>query len=390
MTADGSAHLTADQIRQFGVTFGLVAVRPLTVETRATGAVTFDETRIAKVTPKFGGYVERLYVEITGQAIGRGQPLAEIYSPELLSAQQDLLLARSLDRTIRESAVPGVPATTTSLLTSARRRLQLWDISEAQIQRVLRTGQVQRTLTLHSPAAGIVVEKNVVQGQAIMPGMDLYTVADVSEVWIEVQLREADAPAVRRGSDADIVLSGLPGRSFKGRVAYVYPTLDSVARTIRARVVVSNTDGVLKPGMYATVRIATPTRPALTVPSSAILRTGERDVVFVDMGSGRLMPQSVRLGLIAGDYTEILSGVETGQRVVTSAQFLLDSEANLGEIMRAMIGMTSSGATQDMGSMPGMSKESESMSGMKDKGADVRGMKPVPGMETNGKTPARR
>ncbi|MEO5579845.1 MAG: efflux RND transporter periplasmic adaptor subunit, partial [Gemmatimonadaceae bacterium] len=166
--------------------------------------------------------------------------------------------------------------------------------------------------------------------------------------------------------------------------------LDSVARTIRARVVVSNTDGVLKPGMYATVRIATPTRPALTVPNSAILRTGERDVVFVDMGSGRLMPQSVRLGLIAGDYTEILSGVETGQRVVTSAQFLLDSEANLGEIMKSMIGMTSSGATQDMGSMPGMSKESESISGMNDKGADVRGMKPVPRLETNGKTPARR
>lgn len=338
MSSDGSAQLTADQIRQFGVTFGTAAVRPLAMETRTTGVVTFDETRIAKVTPKFGGFVERLHVEITGQPIGRGQPLADIYSPELVSAQQDLLLARNLDRTIGQSAVPGVPATSTGLVMAAKRRLQLWDISEAQIQRVLRTGRVQRTLTLYSPASGIVVEKNVVQGQAIAAGMELYTIADLSEVWVDIQLRGADAAIVRIGSGADIVLSGLPGRSFKGRVAYVYPTLDSAARAIRARVVVSNTDGVLKPGMYATVRVTTPTRPALTVPNSAILRTGERDIVFVDLGNGKLMPRNVQLGMTAGDYTEILSGLEAGQRVVTSAQFLLDSEANLGEIMKSMIG----------------------------------------------------
>jgi len=388
MSSDGSAQLTADQIRQFGVTFDTARVRPLTMETRTTGVVTFDETRMSKVTARFGGYIERLHVEITGQTIGRGQPIADIYSPELVSAQQDLLLARNLDRTIGQSAVPGVPASSPGLVAAAKRRLQLWDISEAQIQRVLRTGRVQRTLTIYSPASGIVVEKNVVQGQAITPGMDLYTIADLSEVWVDVQLREADAATVRVGSGADIVLSSLPGRGFKGRVAYVYPTLDSVARSLRARVVVSNSDGVLKPGMYATVRISTAARSALSVPNSAILRTGERNIVFVDMGNGRLMPHSVALGLTAGDYTEILNGLEAGQRVVTSAQFLLDSEANLGEIMKSMIGMGSGGRTEGMSGM--QPKQGESISDMNDKGADMRGMKDMPGMTMPDKTPARR
>ncbi|MEJ7760667.1 MAG: efflux RND transporter periplasmic adaptor subunit [Gemmatimonadaceae bacterium] len=390
MSSDGSAHLTADQIRQFGVTFGTAEVRPLTMEIRTTGVVTFDETRIAKVTPKFGGFVERLHVETTGQLIGRGQPLAEIYSPELVSAQQDLLVAINLDRTIGQSVVPGVPASSMNLLAAAKRRLQLWDISDAQIQRVMRTGRVQRTLTLYSPAKGIVVEKKVVQGQAITPGMDLYTIADLSEVWVDLQLRGGDAATVRTGSGADIVLSGIPGRSYKGRVAYVYPTLDSASRAIRARVVVSNSDGIIKPGMYATARITTPTRSVLTVPGSAVLRTGERDVVFVDMGGGRLMPHVVRVGQTAGEYIEILGGVDAGQRVVTSAQFLLDSEANLGEIMKSMIGMGSSGGTRGMENMPGMSKQTEPMSDMNDKGADVRGMKDMPGMKMPGSAPTQR
>lgn len=356
MSSDGSVQLTAKQIREFGVAFDTAKVRPLTAETRATGFVTFDETRLAQVTPKFGGYVERLYVETTGQPVRRGQPLAAIYSPELVAAQQDLLVARGLDRTIGQSAVPGVPASSTNLLAAAKRRLQLWDISGAQIQHVLSTGQVQRTLTLYSPASGVVTTKNVVQGQAIQPGQELYEIADLSTVWVDVQLREVDAAAVRTGSAADIMVDGLPGRTLRGRVAYVYPTLDSAARAIRARVVVPNPTGVLKPGMYATIRLSTPTRSALTVPSSAVLRTGERNIVFVETGGGKLMPRDVETGRTAGDYTEIVSGIEPGQRVVTSAQFLLDSESNLGEVMRSMAGMSSGGASAGQGTqnMPGM------------------------------------
>lgn len=351
--SDGSVMLTADQIRHFGVTFGTAAVRPLTTEVRTTGSITFDETRLAQVTPRFGGYVEHLYVETTGQPVRRGQPLAAIYSPELVAAQQDLLLARGLDRSIGQSAVPGVPGTTTDLLAAARHRLQLWEISDAQIQRILTTGRVQRTLMLYSPASGIVIDKRVVQGQAIQPGQALYEIADLSTVWVDVQLREADAAAVTTGSTAEITVTGLPAHPIRGRVTYVYPTLDSTARTVRARVVVANASGLLKPGMYATVRLATPMRSALTVPSSAVLRTGERNIVFVDMGGGKLMPHDVELGQTAGDHTEILAGLRAGQRVVTSAQFLLDSESNLGEVMKSMIGMNPGGG-QSTQKMPGM------------------------------------
>ncbi|MDQ6885837.1 MAG: efflux RND transporter periplasmic adaptor subunit [Gemmatimonadota bacterium] len=357
VTQTGSVKLTAAQLRQFGVTFGTAVVRPLTAETRTTGVVTFDETRIAQVAPKFSGFVERLYVNSTGQPVTRGQPLLDIYSPELVAAQQELLLAGQLQRDIGGSAVPGVPDNTTDLVAASKRRLQLWDISEGQIDEILRTGRARRALTLFAPASGVVVDKKVIQGQATMAGQQLYTIADLGDVWVDVQLRESDAAAVRPGSGAAIEVAGLPGRPFKGRVAYVYPTLDSASRAIRARVVVANTGGFLKPGMYATVRLSTPSRSALTVPSSAVLRTGERNVVFVDTGNGELVPHDVEIGRTAGDYTEVLSGLEPGQRVVTSAQFLLDSESNLGEVMNAMIGQRGAGDkgnTVDMKDMPGM------------------------------------
>jgi Cu(I)/Ag(I) efflux system membrane fusion protein len=283
--------------------------------------------------------------------------LAEVYSPELVSAQQELLLAGQLQRDIGKSAVPGVPGGTIDLVAAAKRRLQLWDISETQIGEVLRTGKVRRTLTLYSPASGIVLEKKVIQGQSITAGEQLYTIADLADVWVEVSLRESDAAAVRIGSSADIELTGLPGRTFKGRVTYVYPTLDSASRSVRARVVVTNADGLLKPGMYATVRLTTPSRAALTIPTSALLRTGDRTVVFMDMGNGELMPMDVEVGRTAGENTEVLSGLDAGTRVVTSAQFLLDSESNLGEVMKSMMGQMGAGDKANggaMADMPGM------------------------------------
>ena len=342
-TRGGTLTLTASQRRQFGVTFGTAEMRTLTSETRATGIVTVDETRVTQVAPKFGGFVERLYVNATGQRVGRGQPLLEVYSPELVAAQQELLAAGQLEREIGRSAVPGVPGSTSDLVAAAKRRLQLWDISNAQIAEVLRTGRPRRALTLFSPASGVVLEKRVVQGQAIAAGESLYTIADLSGVWIDVQLRGIDAEAVRPGTAAEIQLAGLPGPWRIGRVSYVYPTIDTTSRALRARVVVANADGALKPGMYATVRLSTPRRSALTVPSAAVLRGGDRDVVFVDVGDGSLLPREVEIGGSAGALTEILGGLEPGQRVVTSAQFLLDSESNLGEVMKSMIAQMPAG-----------------------------------------------
>jgi len=211
-------------------------------------------------------------------------------------------------------------------------------------------------MTLYAPASGVVTERAVVQGQSVVTGEKLFTIADLSRVWVEADLRGADAASVRAGTRADIEITGLAGRSFTGRVEYVYPTVETDARTTRARIAVGNAGGLLKPGMYATVRLSTPSRTTLTVPTSAVVRTGERAFIFVDMGGGKLEPQNVELGASAGDYTEVLAGVEPGQRVVTSAQFLIDSESNLGEVMKSMMGMGGG-----MGDMKGMDMKGMNM-----------------------------
>lgn len=381
--ADGAVRLTAAQLRDFGVTFGSAEVRTLATDVRATGTVTVDETRITQVAPRFAGFAERLYVDFTGQPVRRGQPLLEVYAPELIAAQQELLVARRLDRALDESVVPGMPAGTSDLLAAARRRLQLWNISDVQIDEVLRTGRVRRTLTLYAPASGVVTEKQVVRGQAFETGTPLYTIADLSQVWIDVELREADAGAVRPGTGADIELAALAGRPLKGRVSFVYPTLDSATRSIRARVSVANASLMLKPGMYATVRLSSQSREALTVPTPAVIRTGERSIVFVDMGTAGLMPHEVEIGRTTADYIEVLAGIEPGQRVVTSAQFLLESESNLGEVMKAMMGQMGAGGMGDMKNMPGMTMPGMDMKGgaAGSRGAQG-GMRDMPGMKT--------
>ena len=356
MGDDPPIRITSRQATLAGVTFAVAREAPVERTVRAVATAVLNERSQGIVNARVGGWVEVLHANETGLFVQRGQPLLEIYSPELVAAQEELLVARRLERTMDESAVPGVPAGSSNLLAAARRRLRLWDISEAQIEDILRTGEARRTLTLHAPATGVVVEKNVVEGQAIQAGQTLYTIADLSEVWIEAELREAEAGSVREGSGATIELAAFPGRPFKGRVEYVYPTLQEVSRTLRARVVVANSERRLKPGMYAAVRITTPTRRALTVPASAVIRTGERSMIFVDMGGGSLMPHEVETGRTGDEYVEILSGVEPGQRVVTSAQFLLDSESNLAEVMRAMMGQMGAGNMGDMKGMdmPGM------------------------------------
>lgn len=343
MSSDGSVQLTANQIRQFGITFGAVEERVMSSTLRATGAVVTPENRVISVTTRVNGFVEQLHVGATGVSVGREQPLLEFYSPEIVAAQEELLLARRADRVVGSGSVPGVPAASTDLLGSARRRLALLDVPDAVVDDVLRSGRVHRTIPVAAPASGVVTEKMVVAGQGVTAGMSLFTIADLSVVWVGIEVREADAGAVRVGQGVDIEVTGLPGRTFKGRIELVQPTLDSASRTVRARVAVSNGGLQLKPGMYATVNVLIPSRRTLTVPASAVINTGTRSVVFVDMGGGRLMPQDVETGTAAGDYVEVLAGLEPGQRVVTSAQFLLESESNIAEVMKAMMGQTGSG-----------------------------------------------
>ncbi|HEX6809788.1 MAG TPA: efflux RND transporter periplasmic adaptor subunit [Gemmatimonadaceae bacterium] len=329
--------LPVSEQRALGVTFDTAAVRPLVADTRASAVVSFDETRIAAVVPKFDGFAERVYVAATSQPVRRGQPLLDVYSPNVLAAEEDLLVAAALQDSVGHVDVPGVPTNAADLLAASRRRLELLDITPEQIDEVLRTRRVRRAFTLYSPATGVVVDKRIVQGQAVTAGQPLYTIANIRDVWIEVQLPEFDAQAARVGGAAEIEVPALAGESFSGRVSYVYPTLDTTTRTIQARIVVPNERELLKPGMYATVHLRTTAGRALTVPASAVLRTGTRNLVFVDLGGGRLMPREIEVGRTSGKYTEVLSGLEAGQRVAASAQFLLDSEANLDEVMRSMI-----------------------------------------------------
>ncbi len=320
----GSVRLTADQIRRFGVTFGAVERRPLAAEVRTVGTVMTDEARQSQIVPKVGGYVERLYVNETGQRVRRGELLVAMYSPDVVAAEGELLVAARLGDS--------------SLVDAGKRRLRAWDVSDEQIASVLRTGTVERTVTFVAPVSGVVLEKKVVQGQAIQSGDMLLSVADLSEVWVNAEVREVDAASARVGARATIELTAYPGRTLSGRVGFVYPTVQGNSRSIVARVVVPNPNGALKPGMYATIALMAPGRSALTVPASAILNTGDRSIVFVDRGGGALKPRDVVVGRTAGELAEILSGVEPGQRVVTSAQYLLDSESNLADVIKSMIG----------------------------------------------------
>ena len=343
MSADGSALLPAAAVKQFGITFDSAAERELQGTLRTVGTVSVDESGVLAVTTKVAGFIERLEAKVTGQRVTRGQVLAEIYSPEVLAAEEELLVAKRLDASEATATARAEP----SLLSAARRRLRLLDVSDAQIDEVLRTGRAQRTTPIIAPASGVLTERAVSQGQAVQAGMPLFTIADLSKLWIDVRIPVAAGAGVRDGMSATYNVAGVPVRTYTGRVAYIYPTVGDQSRTLSARVLVRNDDGVLKPGMFATVAIMSPGRRALTVPRAAVIETGERSVVFVDMGGGQLMPHDVEVGAATPDLVEILSGLASGQRVVTSAQFLLESESNLAEVMRSMIGMGTAKGSAD-------------------------------------------
>lgn len=334
--------LSADDAQRIGVTFALASVGPLSTEIRTVGQVTFDERRVTTIAPKLEGWVERLYVNFTGQLVAAGTPLLDIYSPMLVSAQEELLLAKQLQSDVADGSEEA-RASAAELVSSARRRLGYWDIPAGDIERMERTGQVLRTATLRAPQRGFVIEKNVFQGQRIMAGDALYKIADLSTVWVEGEVFEQDLPSIRLGQRVMAELQSLPGQALAGRITFINPTLDPETRTVRVRVELSNSGLRLKPGMYATLRFSGVSRAsALSVPRAAVLSTGERNLVFVKRADGMLEPRLVDLGLATNDRIQILRGLAPGETVVSSATFLVDAESNLGS------------ALGGMGNMPGM------------------------------------
>jgi membrane fusion protein, copper/silver efflux system len=324
--ASGVVIVDAARRQSIGVKTAAVVRRPLSGTLSAVGRVTFDETRLTDVTTKVGGFIEELYVDETGQPVRRGQPLFTLYSPDLYAAQQELLTALASQRAADGTSAPD---RADYLVRAARERLRLWDLSAAQIDRLAETGQAVERLPILSPASGHVVEKNVVAGSAVQPGMKLYRIAGLDRVWVEAEVYESELAAVAVGQTAAVTLPYLPGKSFHGRVAFVYPYLDGEARTGRVRIELANPDGALKPDMYANVELATRAGDRLAVPESAILHTGRRSFVFVDLGEGRLKPQRVETGVEQGEWVEILSGVEEGDTIVTSGNFLVAAESRL-------------------------------------------------------------
>ncbi|MGQ9560406.1 MAG: efflux RND transporter periplasmic adaptor subunit [Candidatus Oleimicrobiaceae bacterium] len=312
----GSVHITPDKLRQIGVAFAQVEERPLVKEIRTVARVTYDETRYKEISLKFSGWVESVFVDFTGMSVRRGQPLFSLYSPDLVTAQEEYLLALPL----RESSP--------SLLQAARRKLSLWDLSPAQIETLEVKGKAQRAMTVFSPVEGVVIEKRMVEGQFIEAGQTLYRIADISTLWLVAAVYEEDLPLLRVGQEAVAELSSA-GQMIRGQVSYISPYLDGAARTAELRIAVPNHDLALRPEMYATVQVRVPLGERLAVPEDAVLDSGTSKRVFVDRGGKILEPREVRVGSRAGGYFEIVQGLKFGERVVAFANFLIDSESKL-------------------------------------------------------------
>ncbi len=331
-------HLTTAQEQALGVVYTTVTVRTLDRSIRTVGSVVAAEDKVAYVTLKIDGFVEDLYVSTTGESVRRGQPLLTLYSPELVAAQEELLTAKRLASRVEESAKEAWLGAQ-SMLDAARRCLSYWDITAEQIERLERTGEVTKTLTLVSPVTGIVLEKSVLEGQRVMPGFALYRIADLSEVWVEGDVFEQDLQFIRLDAQSHIEVAAYPGDHLMGRVSFVYPTVDVDSRTNRVRVALRNPDLRLKPGMFATMFFEAQLPESLAIPLEAVLVTGERNLVFIRDEDGMLQPREVVLGPQADDYVQILSGLDLGERIVGSANFLVDAESRLSSTGGSMPGM---------------------------------------------------
>jgi len=331
-----SVQISPERQQLIGVKIGAVEVKPLEKVIRTVGKVDYDEKRLMIISPKIGGWIEDLYVDFTGRFVRQGDPLLTIYSPELVSTQEEYLLALQAKKDLSKSPFQEVAGSGNSIAESARRRLKLWDITEEQIKALEENGQPRKTLTLYSPFSGIVLEKMAYKGMNVMPGMVLYKLADLSVVWLIADIYEYELPFIRLGQQATIRLSYLPGEIYTGKATYLYPYLDPNTRTAKVRFEFPNAQRKLKPEMYADVEIKVHLGRKLVVPEGAIIDTGLRQMAIVDKGSGYFEPREVRVGAKVDDYYEVVEGLKAGERVVTSANFLIDSESKFKEATGSM------------------------------------------------------
>jgi membrane fusion protein, copper/silver efflux system len=333
---EGLATVNIDPARQqlIGLETASVTRGPVGGAWRTVGRVAIDETRVKNVNIKIPAYVERIYVDFVGKPVRRGEPLFSVYSPELLAAQDELLLALRTQKTLGEAK--GLADDGQALVMAARRRLQLWDVPEAEIRRLERTGEPVKRLTFYSPISGVVTKKNVVEGAKLDAGAIPYELVDLSEVWVLADVYERELRHVRLGMPATLTLDAFPNRTFEGRVSFVDPLLDPKTRTVKVRLAFPNRTGELRPEMFGEVVLRGATRQGLRVPADAVIDSGTQAVVFVSLGDGKFQPREVKLGDSNGQDVEVVSGLRDGEQVVTRANFLIDSESRLRASLAAI------------------------------------------------------
>ncbi len=338
---EGAVKINPVVQQDMGVRTAPVKMTDFSTILRTVGTVNYDEERLYSVTTKISGWINKLYINYTGQIVHKGDPMLEIYSPELVTTQQEYLLALNTRDMLDKSTFSDVKNGGQSLLESTRKRLEYWDIPASEVQHLEQTKEVRKNLTLTAPATGVVIKKNAVDGDYIKDGMNVYQIADLSKVWVEASIYDNEIPWISEGQPAEMELSYLPGKTFKGRVSYIYPYLNDKARDVKVRIVFDNPYGVLKPGMYANIKLqGRIIQKTLVIPSEAVIHSGERTLVFLALGNGTFQPQKVRLGKTGGpdnNQIQVLDGLKAGDEVVTSAQFLLDSESRLQSAIQKML-----------------------------------------------------
>jgi Cu(I)/Ag(I) efflux system membrane fusion protein len=322
----GIVRIDRERRQAFGVTTEKVERRRLIVPVRASGRVAYDERGLFDVTLKYKGWIERLHVEETGERVKKGQPLFSVYSPEMFAAQHELILAAQAKKS---AATEMQRSRAEALLMGSRKRMRLWDLGPGQIDRMIARGEPLRQVPVPSPASGYVIEKDVVEGAAVEPGQRLFRIADLARIWVEAEIYERDIALVEKGQAAKVTLAHLPGRTLLGSVSFIHPTIDPRTRTARVRIELENRKLELKPDMFAAVDIAVDMGERLVIPEPAILYSGPRRIVFVDVGEDRLRPTIVETGAKSDGLVEVLSGLEAGDEVVVSGNFLVAAESRL-------------------------------------------------------------
>jgi len=336
--ASDAVFVSAERQQISGIRFGQVSMQNMEKVIQTVGKLEFDEKKISTVSPKFGGWVEDLYVDYTGKMVRKDQPLLSVYSPDLVSAQEEYLLALKIKKIYATQTSAEWSTQGESLLQSARKRLLLWDITPKQVDNLEKTGEIKKNMLLNSSVDGFVMEKMVFKGMGIMPGAALYKIGDLSTIWVIADIYEYELPFVQIGQKAKITLSYYPGESFEGTATYIYPSVDPKTRTAKVRFDLPNPEFKLKPEMWASVGLKIPMGRKLVVPEDAVMDTGEMQMVFVDRGQGYFETRHIQVGSKVKGFYEVLSGVREGEKVVTSANFLIDSETRLSGAMGGMGG----------------------------------------------------